>query len=144
VWAWPFKNPVLLPWRTTLENVLLPLEVVEPYKRTFKQNLAQHEKSALELLAHRRLGGFSESLSLAAFWGNAAAGFPVPRFDPSAGAVVVGRTFCRFGCLYHREDMWEMLQRLWLRTGCTAILITHDLRGGGFPLRYHLCDGATA
>ncbi|MFS8831368.1 ATP-binding cassette domain-containing protein, partial [Synechococcus sp. R8-2] len=56
-----FQNPVLLPWRTTLQNVLLPLEVVEPYKRTFKQNLAQHEKSALELLATVGLEGFQKA-----------------------------------------------------------------------------------
>ncbi|MCT6562850.1 ATP-binding cassette domain-containing protein, partial [Staphylococcus aureus] len=27
-----FQAPTLLPWRTTLENVLLPLEIVEPYR----------------------------------------------------------------------------------------------------------------
>jgi NitT/TauT family transport system ATP-binding protein len=26
-----FQNPIMLPWRTTIENVLLPLEIVEPH-----------------------------------------------------------------------------------------------------------------
>ena len=29
-----FQAPSLLPWRTTMNNVLLPLEIVEPYRST--------------------------------------------------------------------------------------------------------------
>ena len=32
-----FQNSNLLPWRNALENVLLPLEIVEPYRRDFSK-----------------------------------------------------------------------------------------------------------
>src|SRR3990172_5371614 len=38
-----FQNSTLLPWRTTLQNVLLPLEIVEPYRSSFKQKRAEDE-----------------------------------------------------------------------------------------------------
>ena len=36
-----FQAPSLLPWRTTLDNVLLPLEIVEPYRSQFKARKAE-------------------------------------------------------------------------------------------------------
>ena len=44
-----FQNSNLLPWRTALDNVLLPLEIVEPYRRDFsRQKYAAKARALLE------------------------------------------------------------------------------------------------
>jgi NitT/TauT family transport system ATP-binding protein len=55
-----FQAPSLLPWRTTLQNVLLPLEIVEPYRSQFRQKKAEFEDRARALLRSVGLGGFED------------------------------------------------------------------------------------
>ena len=51
-----FQAPTLLPWRTTIDNVLLPLEIVEPYRSQFKARRAEFIERARRLLATVGLG----------------------------------------------------------------------------------------
>ena len=53
-----FQSPSLLPWRTTLDNVLLPLEIVEPYRSNFKLKRKEYEERASRLLQKVGLGGY--------------------------------------------------------------------------------------
>ena len=50
-----FQNPVMLEWRTVLENVILPLEIVSPSMR-----LKDKEDRAKYLLSLVGLNGFEE------------------------------------------------------------------------------------
>src|SRR6266481_9986471 len=55
-----FQNPNLLPWRKVVENVLLPLEIVEPHRNKFRQKKAQYREQANALLKTVGLDGFGE------------------------------------------------------------------------------------
>jgi NitT/TauT family transport system ATP-binding protein len=46
-----FQSSSLLPWRTTLDNVLLPLEIVEPHRSQFKQKRKEYEARAMSCWA---------------------------------------------------------------------------------------------
>lgn len=122
-----FQNPVLLPWRNTIKNVLLPLEIVPPHKHKLKRELAQYTAAAQDLLATVGLKDFQNHYP----W-------------QLSGGMRQRASLCRalihhpeillldepFGALdaFTREEMWDMLQRLWERTQCTSLLVTHDLR----------------
>src|ERR1044072_6964061 len=54
-----FQNPTLMPWRTTTDNILLPMEVVEPHKRRFRSNRAEYEERAMKLLKTGGLADFA-------------------------------------------------------------------------------------
>ncbi len=126
-----FQNPVLLPWRNTLDNILLPLEVVKPHKHTFRQQREQHIQTAMDLLKTVGLDGFHHRYP----W-------------QLSGGMRQRASLCRalihqpeillldepFGALdaFTREDMWDLTQRLWQKTQCTTLLITHDLREAVF------------
>lgn len=122
-----FQNPVLLPWRNTLNNVLLPLEIVPPHKHKLKTQRADYVASAQDLLSTVGLREFQKSYP----W-------------QLSGGMKQRASLCRalihnpeillldepFGALdaFTREEMWELLQRLWERSQCTTVLVTHDLR----------------
>src|SRR6184192_656633 len=55
-----FQNATLLPWRTALDNVLLPLEIVEPYRSSFKQKKSEYAERAKALLRSVGLEGYEQ------------------------------------------------------------------------------------
>ena len=128
-----FQNPVMMPWRTTLDNVMLPYEVVQPYKRDFKD---PQKRQAMIQDAHRIL----KIVGLQDFH----AQYPWQL----SGGMRQRASLCRalihqpeillldepFGALdaFTREEMWVMLQDLWMQAKCVCILITHDLREAVF------------
>src|SRR6266852_1713166 len=55
-----FQNPTLLPWRTTLANVMLPLEIVQPHCARLRGERSIYVAKARDLLALVGLKGFED------------------------------------------------------------------------------------
>ena len=53
-----FQNPSLLPWRTTLDNIMLPLEIVSPHAERLRKNKAEYVDRAEAMLELVGLAGF--------------------------------------------------------------------------------------
>lgn len=121
-----FQNPVMLEWRSILENVILPLEIVAP-RMSKRDRVARAE----ELLAMVGLEGFEDK-----------------RPSELSGGMRQRASLCRaivhkpdvlimdepFGALdaFTREDLWQTMHELRRQEPFTSLLITHDLRESVF------------
>ncbi len=126
-----FQAPSLLPWRTTVDNVLLPLEIVEPYRSNFKAKRKEYAERARQLLQKVGLAGYEDK-------------FPWQL----SGGMQQRASICRalihepkmllldepFGALdaFTREELWCILRDLWCEQQFNVILVTHDLRESVF------------
>ena len=126
-----FQAPSLLPWRSTVDNVLLPLEIVEPHRSRFKARHAEYRERAIRLLQTVGLAGYEDKLP-----------------HQLSGGMQQRASICRalihepkmllldepFGALdaFTREELWCTLRDLWAARRFNVILVTHDLRESVF------------
>ena len=114
-----FQEPLLLPWRTVLDNVLLPIEV-------HRLPLDQYRPKAVELLKLTGLekfankypqelsGGMQQRVSIARALVH----------DPSI--LLMDEPFGALDAMT-REQMNLDLMKLWAESGKTILLITHSI-----------------
>jgi NitT/TauT family transport system ATP-binding protein len=127
-----FQNPTMLPWLTIEQNIMLPLKIVEPYRSQFRKlRRTTFRDKANALLEQVGLKGFARR-------------FPWQL----SGGMLQRANLCRaliheprmllldepFGALdqFTREELWSILQELWMLHQPTVLLVTHDLREAGF------------
>ncbi len=126
-----FQASNLLPWRTVVDNVLLPLEIVQPHRSRIRRDRKQYKASAEALLAQVGLKGFTDK-------------FPWQL----SGGMQQRTSICRalvhepdilmldepFGALdaFTREELWCALRDIQQARGVTVMLVTHDLREAVF------------
>ena len=122
-----FQNPTLLPWRTTLDNVLLPLEIVEPYKSSFRREKDRHVARAKALLATVGLKGFEDKYPWQLSGGMQQRTSLCRALIHEPALLMLDEPFAALDA-FTREELWSVLQDLWMERRFTCILVTHDLR----------------
>ncbi len=127
-----FQNPTMLPWLTIEQNIMMPLKIVDPFKRTYRQDKTGAYRDRVHaLLQQVGLQGFANHYP----W-------------QLSGGMLQRSNLCRalihepdlllldepFGALdqFTREELWQIMQDLYLDRKPTVLLVTHDLREAGF------------
>jgi NitT/TauT family transport system ATP-binding protein len=127
-----YQNPTLLPWLTIRDNVMLPLKIVPPFRKDFLSKRKGEFRDRVEaLLIQVGLGGFGDKYP----W-------------QLSGGMMQRANLCRalihdpdlllldepFGALdqFTREELWAIMQDLWLSKKLTVLLVTHDLREAAY------------
>jgi NitT/TauT family transport system ATP-binding protein len=126
-----FQNPTLLPWRTIRDNVLLPLEVVEPYRRSLRQDRAVNKARADDLLEAVGLSGFGDRMPWQLSGGMQQRAQLCRALIHQPSILLLDEPFAALDS-FTKEELWHVLQDLWSRQGCTIILVTHELREAVF------------
>jgi len=126
-----FQAPTLLPWRTTLENLLLPLEIVEPYRSEMRRRRNEYVARAKNLLTSVGLrdqgdkfpwelsGGMQQRTSLCR------ALIHEPKL------LMLDEPFAALDA-FTREELWCVIRDLHAARRITVCLVTHDLREAVF------------
>jgi NitT/TauT family transport system ATP-binding protein len=127
-----FQNPTMLPWLTLRDNVMLPLKIVPPFRHDYRRKRRTEFRDRVEaLLAQVGLAGFSSKYP----W-------------QLSGGMLQRASLCRalvhepqllmldepFGALdqFTREELWGVMQDLWLSRRPTVVLVTHDLKEAAY------------
>jgi NitT/TauT family transport system ATP-binding protein len=127
-----FQNPTMLPWLSIRDNVMLPLKIVPPFRQEYRaKKRTEFRDRADALLAQVGLKGFGDKHP----W-------------QLSGGMLQRASLCRalvhdpqlllldepFGALdqFTREELWAIMQELWIARKPTVILVTHDLREAGY------------
>jgi NitT/TauT family transport system ATP-binding protein len=127
-----FQNPTMLPWLTVRDNVMLPLKIVPPFRENYRtKRKTEFRDRAEALLKEVGLANFGDKHP----W-------------QLSGGMLQRASLCRalvhepqllmldepFGALdqFTREELWAIMQDLWMKMRPTVLLVTHDLKEAGY------------
>lgn len=126
-----FQNPVLLPWRTVLGNVVLPLEILKENGDPRALARRQTEERARELLRKVGLVGVEDKQPRELSGGMRQRVSLCRALIHEPELLLLDEPFAALDA-FTREEMWEFHQTLRQHRPFTGVLVTHDLREAVF------------
>lgn len=126
-----FQAPTLLPWRTTLENLLLPLEIVQPHRSEMRYKRVEYVARATNLLRSVGLKDQGEKFPWELSGGMQQRASLCRSLIHEPALLMLDEPFAALDA-FTREELWCVLRDLWQKLRFTVILVTHDLREAAF------------
>jgi NitT/TauT family transport system ATP-binding protein len=117
--AMMFQRPALLPWRTVLDNVLLPVEM-------FGWRRAQHRARALELLDLVGVGDFAKRRPHELSGGMQQRVALCRALIQQPKVMLMDEPFSALDALT-REELSTELQRIHMEQATTTVFVTHSI-----------------
>jgi NitT/TauT family transport system ATP-binding protein len=114
-----FQSPVLLPWRTVLQNVLLPADILHLPREEAQRN-------ARDLLALAGLQGFEQKYPYELSGGMQQRVGIVRALVHDPRVLLMDEPFAALDALT-REAMSLELQRIWMARRKTIVFVTHNI-----------------
>jgi NitT/TauT family transport system ATP-binding protein len=115
-----FQRPALLPWRTVLENVVLPIELAGG-------DLKRGRREALELLDLVGLEGFEHRHAWELSGGMQQRVATCRSLVSNPALLLMDEPFAALDALT-REEMSLELQRIWSERRTTIVFVTHSIQ----------------
>jgi len=115
-----FQRPALLPWRSVLDNVLLPVEI-------FHWRRSQHRDQAERLLEMTGLAGFAKRLPHELSGGMQQRVSLCRALIQNPKVMLMDEPFSALDALT-REELAVELQRIHMELGTTIVFVTHSIQ----------------
>ena len=114
-----YQNPLLLPWRSVLDNVLLPVEIL-------KWDRTQYEPLARKILDTVGLSGFTDKMPRQLSGGMQQRVGICRALITDPSLLLMDEPFAALDALT-RDEMARELARLWEQRRKTVVFVTHSI-----------------